>query len=1023
MADFYDLKAAAANENLIIHRGMVIFASILAGAGFAFGILQQFSLSGTDTQGIVGLLSMGVLSSYERLNAILVLLGGIVGAVLGQWLWMVLAQVQRILGHLPISVTLKRGAVPFAVFLSQMTYLYQGQAVLLFPLIAFAGLAAGFVLLAWLEQRDKRRIFFANPTESNYHPIAVFTHGGVLVLGFGVGWFIQSLPGVITTTGPLSWGLWFVLGVGIMVWILSLLIGALLNILYSKQTFDQVYLALALALLPLAILPIQATGVLQYFLQDKVIYARQVTWLPMVLAGIAGVAGLAFFGINLMKLKRQPIEVDPAAEELFKGLMLIVAIPFLVYAVAFWPGQAAYNPQTLVGQLDLFQEGESLSAVQAMHMGRLPFKEILLRHGFLADVTSSLTALSWFGTSVESYRMLIAIVAPLGVVAIYLLAIFCLPWLWAVLMALTILTGHIGTVPETRFFFPMISFIFTLYFIQRTQWIILIFSGLLTALSLIASFTAGVMALTGHLVLLLAYVFLGSNDWKNRLLYLGVYLGAALLGLLPWWLYLGMTGSLEAYFANFSWVLSNYTSVFGLPLHGLGATPNIGQILQFALPPVAITLGSLAVLQALRNIRQTGFLPWNVLLLVTLTGVYWMRYLSRSSHGFLQDVLPMAAMLLAFFIYRMTAKQRILRGIILAAFLPVLFIPQPGKHTLPELAGSFGMKNKIQVQGLTAGKTERLTNVFLPVDQAKILDAMAEYLEEQVGSAETFYDFSNQPLLYFLVPRRPVVKSLSTSGLATFAQQLEAIHDLDNAEVKTVLFQGKTGTDMMLDGIPSVVRQYALSEYLLQTYVPVKQIGSWVIFVPRLKGVEADLEAVAALQMPIQLYQLPRKWGTLGKYDPGQGSTVAGFLPLEGVKAVETKGVTVTAQGHAIVVSAFSKPVSIKLQRSSETKKSGNALVLQIKAAPSLQGKTVVLSWGEARQPIRFQLQGDNQSHRYVFRVGALPSWVYQKDGKTIRMEFPGGDWTWESAVLLQVADIPELARMTSAKPKKIEKK
>jgi len=1014
MADFSNIKEAGQKEELIVHRGLVVFASMLAGISVVFAILRQLNLIGSDVNEVVGLLAMGLISPYEQLSAVLMLVGGIIGAILGQWLWLAIAQVQRLLGHLPVITAMKRAAVPFAVFLPQLTYLYQGCSLIIFPVVAFLGLAIGFILLAFLEQRDKRKIFFANPTENDYHPIGVFTHGGIIALGSGVGWFIQSLPAVQTSASAAGGGLWFALGIGIIVWILSLLVAALIGLFYSKQTFDQVYLGVALALLPMAFLPLQTTGLLYYLEQGKTIIERQVSWLPMLLGGVAVIASLAFLVINLIQLRRQPAEVNPAWEELFRALMLIVAIPFLIYAVAYWPAGPAYSRNILVGPLDLFREGESLSAAQAMLMGRLPFKEILLRHGFLADVVSGLTAIQWFGSTVESYRLLLALLAPLGLVAIYLLAIFCLPWLWALLLTLTILTGHLGTVPMTRFFFPLVGFIFTLYFIQRHRWPVLIFSGLFTAFSLIASFTAGIMALSGHIVLLAGYMLFGPNKWKIRLAQFSIYLGATFLALLPWWFYLAMSGSLAAYFENFSWILSYYTSVFGLPLPGLGDHPTITQILLFALPPVAILSGVLAIISALKTIRETGFLPWNILLLLTLTGLFWMRFVSRSEFSFLQDALPIAGMLIAFFLYRLTAHQRLVRGLILAAFLPALFIPQPGKLVLPELAGSFGNKHKIQIKGMCQSKAERLNQVYLPTEQAKHLDQLVEYLEGQVGTSETFYDFSNQPLLYFLVPRRPVIRSLSTAGLATFSQQLQAIHNLANADIKAVVFQGKPFADVALDGIPSVVRQYAVSEYLLQNFVPVRQIGNWVIFVPNQKDLVPTPRAVAGLDIPLDLYQLPLRWGDLGKYDPGQGGTVARFVLPAAEKAVAPAGVTATAQGGVLQISDYAGSVQIHLTCQANEGKLGNVLVVQLKASAGLDGKTAILSWSKANRNHRvmFTVKGDNQTHRYAFRVGAFPTWIHQKAIRDIYLELPQGGWTWESTTLLRVQDIPELAQV-----------
>ncbi len=1014
MADIASVKEAVYSEDLIIHRGLVLLGGILAGAAVCLALLSNLDWPLTNDQGIVGWITLGAVRPWAGLTAALVVVGAIAGALLSQWLWTWLGQGQRLLATLPASTALKRAAVPFSVFLPFLTFLYQGELPLVWPGIAFAGLGLGMLLLAFWERRDKRKIFFAHPTESEYHPASLFPHGAVITLGSGLGWFLQSLPG--QSAGE---GLWFALVIGIMVWIASLLLAGGFSLLFSKQTFDQSYLALALALLPLAFLPLQTIGWIHYLDHGKVVGSHQAGNLPMILVGLTVLASVGFLVFNLLRLRQLPTETSPAWEELFRALMLIVAVPCLVYAVGFWPAGAAYSPGGLAGPLDAFREGESLATAQAMLLGRLPFKEILLRHGFLTDAVSGLVAMQWFGVSLESLRFLQVLLAPLGLVAIYLLSIFCLPWLWAIILAFTLLTGVAGSVPLTRFFFPVIGFIFTLYYLQRVRWPILLLSGLLTALALIASFTAGIIALAGQFILLGAFGLFGSGALKNRLLHLAIYLGATLVALTPWWLYLAMSGSLGAYFNNFSWVLGNYHLVFSLPLPGWGNDPSLATILSFGLPPLVIVIGSLVVLNALRSVRETGGLPWNILLLLTITALLWLRYLGRGELAFLGDVLPFAVMLAFFFLYYLSRRQRRLRGLVFLALLPLLFIPQNGRHTLTALAGSFSAKNTIPVEGLTQARAERLSKAFLPPAQAKQFDELADYLEEQVGTAESFFDFSNQPILYFLVPRRPVTRELGTISQATFAQQLAVIRALAIADVKTVVFAGRRARAW--DGLPVPIRQYAVSEFLLKKYFPTSVIGNSVIFSPSQGEGSAEPKAVAELLQPWPLAGLPYRWGSLSKYDPGQGGSVAQYQPRQGARAVEPAGVTITAKGDSLQAAEFVGPTTLRLVAETQIGEKGNVLVLKIRAPASLHQQTATLAWDKdaAGHTLSFTLQGDGRSHCYVFRVGALPGWVYAPSRRQLALQLPGGGWQWEGTTLLQVRDIPELTAVKKAGPSK----
>lgn len=1004
MKDFTVWREAAQHENVLLHRGLAVFGGLAAGAA-AVAVLAANGWSGLNPAGVIGPTALGWVQPQQGAAAVLMLLGASLGAGAAWGLWLLLAWCQGRLGGVPQAAALKRAAAPFVVFLPLLTQLIRGQAEPLWPLIAFAVFSAGVLWLAFLERGDKRKIYFAHPTEADYHPAAVFTHGGVIALGAGLGWYLQSLP---QGTAFLSWGMWFPVLTGLAVWLAALGLGGVLGFLYTKHTFNQSFHAVALATLPLALLPIQAASWVSYFGVDG--GGFRLSFLPVLLPILAFGGGFTVLILALLNLSRRPVEIQPAWEELFHALMLIAAVPLLLFAAAFWPAGSPMGQSAVAGSLDLLREGEPLASAQAVLFGRLPFKEILFRHGFLTDAVSGLAALGWFGPNVESLRLLLTWLTPLGAVALYLLAIFCLPWAWALLLALVLLTGNLGRVAETHFFFAYVGFIFTLLYLQRQRWPVLLLSGLATVLALISSFSAGLLALSGHLALLLAFLAVGPAESGKRLQGLAVYLGAVLAGMVPWWIYLALSGSLGAYFANFGWVLANNQAIFGLALPGWGAEPSIWSILLFALPPAAVLLGLLNLAGALDKARERG-LPWNVLLLTVVSFLMWLRFLQRGSFEFLLEALPVSVMLLAFTLYRQSAHNPRLRGGVFLVALLALFIPRAGALDLPQLAGRFGLKNRIATDGLERGGIPALGGAFLPPQQAKDVTALAEFLEGQVGSAEAFFDFSNQPLLYFLVPRRPVVRALTTATLATFEQQVDAIRDLSDAKVKAVVY----GVDpkLAVAGVPAVVRQYALSEYLLGRFSPATVKGGSVVLVPREENPAPSAEAAAALQQNVALGDLPYRWGRLSKYDPSQGGAAGGFTPADGIRSVEPAGLTVTVQGDALEIGSAAGEVILKLAGKPDPAQPANVLVLTLKAPAWLDGETAVLAWGDkaAGRSVSFRLHGDGEFHPYAFRVGALPSWVLAGEVTALRLTLPGGGWAWSGAKFLAVHDLPEKAR------------
>ncbi len=1014
MADLAQVKQMMNEEDLVLHRGLMLLGSMLAGMTVTYFILSRFFPGGLPSFNVVGYLTMGLKTPGEVYRALAIVAGGVAGVLLGQWGWMMMAQWQRVLGVMPAAVALKRSTVIFAPFLAYITMLSTNQGLMIAPLAAGLLLLLGFSLLAILEKKDKRKIYFAFPTENRYQPASLFTHGSIIVLGAGVGWFLQALtgPGLFS-----SLGLWFSLGVGLAVWIVIMLLAGLLALFFSKLTFDQVYVGLAFVAMPLAILPLQTLGGLTYTAYGKVVAVTKVAWLMPTLVGVASLAAVVILALVLLSLRKKKVEMVPAWEEVFRALMLIIPIPLLLYAVAYWPMGAAFSGHHLLGPLALFREGEPLGAAQAILMGRLPFKDILFRHGFIADALSGLAAVNWFGGTLEAYRLMLSYLAPLGLIAIYVFAIFCMPWLWALLLALTMLTGALGMIPYTRFLFPLIGFIFTLFYLQSNRWLLLIFSGLMTALSVIASYTAGIMALAGQLTLVVVFVVVDREPLKKRLTGLAVYLGATLAGLLPWFLYLAMSGSLGAYFDNFAWVMNNYGAVFGLPMPGLGDHPSLMQWLIFALPPAMIAIGALQSLKAIFAGKQHGTIPWNILLLTVITTLYWVRFLDRSDYTFLLETLPIAAMLAAFYLFRLTIRQARLKGLVMTALLPLLLIPQAGRIDLKTLAEGFGQKTVITVDGLVKPKSLLLGNVFLQPNQAREIDELVSYMNEQVGSAESFFDFSNQPLLYFLVPRRPVTRALATVSIATFEQQLAAIRALNLNEVKMVVADGRPLGEAGLDGLPCEVRQYALSEYLLKKYVPIKKIGQTVIMLPRDGELNPEPQAVQAMKRMVSLAYMPLTMGQEAKYASGQGNGVDQYI-VKDKSDVDAHGLTVTASAQGVEVADGVGQVSLVMNAKANKAADGNVLRLTLRASPRLQGRTAKLLWGKAsdHDGLQFLLKGSGQEETYVFRVGSLPAWVWAGSLKQLTLVMPAGGWQWKSLQVLAVKDIPELSQAPAAK-------
>lgn len=993
------LSEVSRSDELSLQRAIVWIAGLLAGAAAARSLSAWVPAGGGDPQGAASALAWGSGQAGAGLQALLLVALASAGILLAELAWKFLAQVQRGLGTLPSTASLRRSAAGFAVFLTLVQGLSQGTPVVVWPLVLFLGVSSGFLLLALFENTDKRKIFFAHPTESDYSPVGLFVHGGLLALGLGVGWFLQSIPGARWMPA----GFWPAAAVGVGVWLGVILISGGMSRLYSKSTFDQVYLALALACLPLALLPLQCLTWYHYLDTGKAVGGFELSWLPIALGLVVGLSVVVLWLVLLVRLRERPVEIHPEWEDLFQALMLIAGIPLLVLALGYQPEGAVYGQAHLTGTVDVVREGEPLALAQAIQLGRLPFKELLFRHGFMSDGLSGLVALQGLGGSLESFRWLLTLLTPLGLVAVYWLSIFCLPWMWALGTTLLVLTGHLGSIPVTRFFFVFGGLVFTFYYLQNQRWVILLFSALATVLALIGSYTAGLMALTSQLALMLGFLAFGQEPLPKRLLGLGAYLGGLLVLFLPWGLYLAFSGSLADYWENGWWTLTQYEKLFS-PGH-LGT--NWMENLVLAVPPLLVSLGVVTLLHAVWTKREERNLPWNVLVLTPLVALFWLRMLKRGDALFLQEALPVFGVLGGYFLYRLSSHQSHLKAGIGLVVTLILLLPSSGQQDLLAQAGRFGQKNWVPVADLGKSKLKGMENLYLPAEQARSLEQVVDYLDGQVGSSETFYDFSDQPILFFLVPRQPATQALTAGLNVTLNQQINAIRELSVSPVKAVIWAGRLTPSARGNHLPPEIGQYALSEYLLKTFVPTTLVGPQVVLVPRGPYAVLNPEAATAMIKVLDWGGLPQAWGQEAKY--ASAPVLATWSASEGSRAIEPAGLTLTAQGTGWQVGASQGPVKLRLSRPAAENKPANVLRLELSVSPGLKARSAKLGWGEEGRSLSFTLTADGQKHAYALRVGSIPGWVLGGGSDKLTLELPGGDWTWHSLVSMNVSDVAEV--------------
>ncbi len=141
-------------------------------------------------------------------------------------------------------------------------------------------------------------------------------------------------------------------------------------------------------------------------------------------------------------------------------------------------------------------------------------------------------------------------------------------------------------------------------------------------------------------------------------------------------------------------------------------------------------------------------------------------------------------------------------------------------------------------------------------------DDVVRLLHTQLKPGQTFYDFSNAPLLYFLTGAAPPTYIIETTFHASDDLQRATLRDLEalrrDERLPFVVFKQHTGFDAV-DGIPNEIRSYRIAEYLYAHYTPWVNAGRFEIWIdrrlaPQAPVLETGLEASLVARYPLVLH-------------------------------------------------------------------------------------------------------------------------------------------------------------------------
>jgi hypothetical protein len=519
--------------------------------------------------------------------------------------------------------------------------------------------------------------------------------------------------------------------------------------------------------------------------------------------------------------------------------------------------------------MDTFESGQALATLRFLHLGEVPYRDFLPFHGLLADTLFNALGYKLLSPSFwGAWAGAALLIAPLNWIALYFFAYRVAGASWAALLtALLLVFNSTLVIADTRLImWPLVLVLLAIALDRRSR---------------IASFCTGAAAVVfAVLVPEASYavpacgIALLARDayhvgWprvrvvRDFGLTLWAVAGGALV-LAALFAVLAAEGAVGGFIDYYLTLVPGHGLEGALPL---SITPMNQQFLVWIVAPGASILFALGVVAMRVRLRQA--LRTNDFVMLAAAAFAFLYYasefLGRSDYphaavaygGALPLVLLCGWELVGWLNGWVRSR---LRGSD-AAWLrwPVFYVA----------AAIAGITTTVSLPTLVSEapanfRATAATEPWLPslgyVDDSQegMADAVGTFLSAFLKPGQEIYDFSNQPGLYFyILDYLPASRHFFASTDYDQASQEKTISDLEANRPEFAVIWSAYGGEPVWDGISNAVRDYDISQYLLDHYRPFADVDGQVIYVRDDASVTIPNSLQAALGPALSLTDLP----------------------------------------------------------------------------------------------------------------------------------------------------------------------
>lgn len=520
----------------------------------------------------------------------------------------------------------------------------------------------------------------------------------------------------------------------------------------------------------------------------------------------------------LLLIVASPLILRIAVRQIPRRFVAYVVYPLFAIAMAASNDIASAEGMP---RLNVFEDGHSMAPAAAMLHGARPYRDVVPGHGLISDGLLDLVLMKLGAADAGSILRMRSVVTALLPAAVYAVALGATGSAEAAILAL--LAAMCITITGTPWVLPVsaieampplraIPSLFALAFCAASLRLrsrrSLVIAGCLAVIAVLTSIDFGFYAIVA--------VAIATIRFHDRRAFVSVAAGAAIAAI-PTALLMLIAGCLGAFLRVTLFEILPLTDAYTIGFfdfpaayNSMRALPEIAAGL-FAMRTVWIVLwGAIAVAtSAMLAFRQRRTIEPLVILGVWVMAAA-LSYAERTNVYFM-PVAIIIVIAIAYLLRRNRIAIAIMTIAIIAMAAPTARLLRDG--TMRRVHGADRAFTRYAAAPRAAG-------VWMNVDNARKVAAAQSFIDT-LAPSETFFDFANMPILYYLFDRRLPVRQYETPFYEPEELQREVIARLENdLSIRAALMQFPNRGDFSIDGVPNPVRAPLVFAWLRAHFKP-----------------------------------------------------------------------------------------------------------------------------------------------------------------------------------------------------------